>query len=130
MLDRRKAKRYSANYPLELGKNSAAEYETAIDISPEGVGFISKYPVKKGKSVKIELFLKAGRYSLKGIVVRGKRIREGIYRIGICFIEPDRNFVRVLAEEIEQIKHKKIEKKIYHNKVISFEDASREYLGV
>jgi hypothetical protein len=127
-MERRSAKRYPAVYPLETGTSYMVSRVNMFDISTSGVSFASGKDLGKNTAIQIKLFLKSRMFPLEAIVVRSRKLKEGLYNIGVTFIDPPAEFEPVLSKEIDEIVQHHRERRLYQRDDISFTHASREYL--
>jgi len=128
MEEKRKHKRYPIAYPLEKADNSTEMSFDLKDISSGGVAFTSSSEIKPSDTVKLRLFLKNKMFQVKAIVVHASRIKDGLYAVGVKFINLTKDFHQTLEREIEEITQIHRENNLYSNNNISYKDASARYL--
>ncbi len=88
--NKRKSKRFDCYVPVDGKEGAGFTYTKTVDISRDGIGFVSHYPAKLNEKVAIELVLKP---DTEPVLVVGEvkwvnRIaKSDQYRVGLTFAD-------------------------------------------
>ena len=129
MEERRKHQRYNATYPLEDERNSSSSDIALVDVSRGGVSFSMPREVALNETMSIKMFLKNKMFTVAAVVVRVKKVREGLFSIGAMFMNTSEEFDELLEKELREITQHHRESNLYKRRDITFEKASKEYLA-
>lgn len=130
MEERRREKRYPVAYPLEIDRKDGSHELALVDVSKGGVAFSVSRELHPNDKVSIKVFLKKRMFNLSAIVVHVKRLREDLYSIGAMFLEVPKSFEEMFDKELKEITQYHRESNLYKRRSLTFESASKEYLGL
>ena len=129
MTERRKSRRFPIAYPMEFSHKGGKKALFLVDVSENGLAFISPDEVSENQELDLHIFLKKRMFALKGIVVYTvPQKSDGRYNVGVKLLSVPEDFRKVLSREVEDIVQFCREANLYHNKSLSIEQASMEYL--
>lgn len=101
---------------------------TVMDVSRSGAALSDVRGAKENEQFDLKLFLRQRRFDLKALVVHARKIKEGLYKVGVRFLDTPADFVETLEQELEEITRHHRETHLYDHKDISFRRASEQYL--
>jgi hypothetical protein len=128
MEERRRSKRYPVPYPAEKSTEKGEQVLTVMDVSRSGAALSDVRGAKENEQFDLKLFLRQRRFDLKALVVHARKIKEGLYKVGVRFLDTPADFVETLEQELEEITRHHRETHLYDHKDISFRRASEQYL--
>lgn len=129
MEERRKHQRYNATYPIEFDKGGASSDIALVDVSRGGVSFCTPHEPALNQTMSIKMFLKNRMFTVTAVVVRVKKVREGLFSIGAMFLNQPEEFDELLDKELKEMTQHHRESNLYKRRNITFEKASKEYLA-
>ena len=130
MGERRESERFQIAYPLEHGANTGKKELLLVNVSENGLAFISPEIMSEKDELNLYLFLKKKMFHLKAAVVYARQQKKGkSFNIGVKFLGALDEFRKNLTREAEDIKQFCRESNLYRNKNLSIKQASIQYLS-
>lgn len=120
--------RHPSDIPIAVSVGEGSEQSDRLrDVSEGGVCLTSETPLKIGSTIHIEILLNGTPHGADGTVAWCRR--EGrAYAVGVAFRDSSTKFNMRMVEQICHIEHYRIEIEESEGRILSSEEAAREWV--
>lgn len=132
-IERRRFRRYSVHCPIEYKceNDNPIDSSITINVSEGGALLCAKKPIPQESKIIIKMHLKGEVFFIRARVVYVDSVPEqGLYKIGVQFMQNSFSFIRRLYEEIEAIMLYQREYSKETGEQISLVDASKKWYNL